>query len=104
MKRMLIPLFALSALLGMSSVHAASGEELFQSKPCGACHNLQVKLVGPALKDIAAKHAGVDGAAQTLAAHIKNGSSGIWGAMPMPPNPVNDEEALALAEWILSLK
>ncbi|MBD9413366.1 c-type cytochrome [Pseudomonas sp. PDM16] len=104
MKKALIPLVAVIAMASLSSVHAASGEELFKSKPCGACHSVQAKLVGPALKDVAAKNAGVEGAAAVLAGHIKNGSTGVWGAMPMPANPVTDEEAKILAEWVLTLK
>ena len=61
-------------------------------------------MVGPALKDVAQKNADVDGAAATLALHIKNGTSGLWGPIPMPPNPVSEAEAQILAEWILGLK
>ncbi|MNJ75001.1 Cytochrome c-551 precursor [compost metagenome] len=88
----------------MQPALAADGEALFKSKPCAACHNVAMKMVGPALKDVAAKNAGVEGAAATLAAHIKNGSSGLWGPIPMPPNAVTEEEAKTLAEWILTLK
>jgi len=28
---------------------------------------------------------------------------GKWGPIPMPPNPVTDDEAKQLAEWIMSL-
>lgn len=104
MKKALIPLAALLAMASLPNAYAASGEELFKSKPCGACHSVQAKLVGPALKDVAAKNAGVDGAVEVLAGHIKNGSTGVWGAMPMPPNPVSEEEAKTLAEWVLTLK
>ena len=45
-----------------------------------------------------------DGAADLLAGHIKNGSQGVWGPIPMPPNPVTEEEAKILAEWVLSHK
>ena len=52
----------------------------------------------------AAKYAGTEGAAELLAGRIKNGTVGAWGQMPMPANPVTDEEAKILAEWVLSLK
>jgi len=52
----------------------------------------------------AANYAGRDGAADLLAGHIKNGSQGVWGPIPMPPNAVTEEEAKTLAEWVLSLK
>ena len=34
---------------------------------------------------------------------VINGTSGTWGAIPMPPNPVTQDEAKTLVEWILSL-
>ncbi|GGH96084.1 c-type cytochrome [Pseudomonas fluvialis] len=104
MKKLLIPLFAAGAALAFQPAMAADGEALFKSKPCAACHNVDMKMVGPALKDVAAKYAGQEGAAALLAGHIKNGISGVWGPIPMPPNPVTEEEALTLAEWVLSLK
>lgn len=103
MKRALIGMVAASALMLVGNVQA--NEELAKSSGCMNCHNVDAKLVGPALKEVAAKYAGEDGAAEMLAGKIKNGSSGVWGQIPMPPNPaVSDENALKLAEWVLSLK
>ena len=104
MKKLLIPLLALGGALSLQPAIAADGEALFKSKPCAACHNVSMKMVGPALNEVAAKNAGVEGAAATLAASIKNGSNGKWGPIPMPPNAVSEEEAKTLAEWILTLK
>ena len=107
MKKFLSPLLALGAVLSMQSALAAdpaAAEALFKRKPCAACHNVDVKLVGPALKEVAAKYAGTEGAVELLAGRIKNGTQGNWGPMPMPANPVTDEEAKTLAEWVLSLK
>lgn len=104
MKKVLIPLLAIGGFVAMQSAVAATGEELFKSKGCAACHSIDTKLVGPSYKDVAAKYAGQGDAVATLAASIKNGSQGKWGPIPMPPNQVTDEEAKTLAEWILSLK
>jgi cytochrome c len=107
MKKFLTPLLALGAVLSMQSALAAdpaAAEALFKSKPCAACHNVDMKMVGPALKEVAAKYADTEGAVDLLAGHIKNGSQGVWGPMPMPANPVTEEEAKILAEWVLSLK
>ena len=104
MKKILIPMFALGAAFAVQPALATDGETLFKSKPCVACHMVDSKMVGPSLKEIAAKNAGVEGAAETLALHIKNGIAGIWGPIPMPANPVTEEEATILAEWVLSLK
>ncbi|MEK7302790.1 MAG: cytochrome C-551, partial [Pseudomonadota bacterium] len=63
------------------------------------------KLVGPSLKDIAAKYAGQDGASAMLADKILKGSNGVWGPIPMPPNAnVSPENAKVLADFILTLK
>lgn len=104
MKKFLVPLFALGGALMLQPAMAQDGEALFKSKPCAACHNVDMKMVGPALKDVAAKYADQEGAVELLAGHIKNGSQGVWGPMPMPPNPVTEEEAKTLAEWVLSQK
>ena len=103
MKKILIPLFALGAAFAVQPALASDGETLFKSKPCVACHTIDNKMVGPALKEVAEKNAGVEGAVETLAVNIKNGSSGTWGPIPMPPNVVTEEEATTIAEWILSL-
>ncbi|EXF45416.1 cytochrome c-551 [Pseudomonas sp. BAY1663] len=104
MKKVLLPLLALGGALALQPAFAQDGEALFKSKPCAACHSIDAKLVGPAFKEVAAKYAGQDGAADLLAGHIKNGSQGVWGPIPMPPNPVTEEEAKILAEWVLSQK
>ncbi len=54
--------------------------------------------------DVAAKFAGQAGAEAELAQRIKNGSQGVWGPIPMPPNAVSDDEAQTLAKWVLSQK
>jgi cytochrome c len=103
MKIALIGMVAASALMLVGNVQADA--DLAKNSGCLNCHNVDAKLVGPALKEVAAKYAGEDGAAEMLAGKIKNGSSGVWGQIPMPPNPaVSDENALKLAEWVLSLK
>ena len=104
MTKLLIPSLALGAALSLQPALAQDAEALFKRKPCAACHNLDMKMVGPALKEVAAKYAGSEGAVELLAGHIKNGTQGNWGAMPMPANPVTDEEAKILAEWVLSLQ
>jgi len=71
---------------------------------CKACHAVDTKLVGPAFKDVAKKYAGDASAPQKLAQKVKTGSSGAWGAIPMPPNNVPDADLNALVAWVLNLK
>ena len=80
-------------------------EALAKKHNCLACHAVDKKLVGPAYKDVAAKYRSDAGAAARLAEKIKNGSSGTWGQIPMPPNAsVPDADIKALVKWVLSLK
>lgn len=84
---------------------AWASEQLAKAKACLACHQVKRKVVGPAYQDIATRYAGQEGAQDALAKKILNGSSGQWGAVPMPANrTVKPEEAQALAGWILSLE
>ncbi|HKM38611.1 MAG TPA: c-type cytochrome [Thiopseudomonas sp.] len=103
MKQLFIPIFALAAAFAAQPALASDGETIFKSNMCVACHSVNNKMVGPALKDVAAKNAGVAGAAETIAHNIKKGSAGTWGPIPMPANVVTEDEAKILADWILSL-
>ena len=84
---------------------AMADEALAKSKNCMACHALDKKLVGPAYKDVAAKYKSDPKAVDMLAGKIMKGSTGAWGAVPMPANAnVNEAEAKKLAAWILTVK
>lgn len=83
---------------------AQEGEEIFKAKPCVACHAVETKTIGPGLKQIAQKYQNDPAAEGRLAGHIRNGTKGNWGNMPMPPNNVTEDEAKILSAWILSLK
>lgn len=96
----------LASLLGACLVAPAmASKELAKAKNCLACHAVDSKRVGPALKDVAAKYAGDKTASAKLASKIMAGSGGVWGAIPMSANPqVKPDEAKQLANWILGLK
>ncbi len=83
---------------------ALADPKLADKKNCLACHAIKEKVLGPALKDVAAKYAGQADAAAMLAGKIQKGSTGVWGDVPMPPNDVTPAEAQTLAAWVLSLK
>lgn len=89
----------------LSAGSAMANADLAQKKNCLACHAIDKKLVGPAYKEIAKKYAGQKDAAAKLAEKIQKGSTGVWGAVPMPANPqVNADEAKTLAAWVLAAK
>ena len=82
-----------------------ANEELGKKHACFACHAVDKKMVGPAYKDVAAKYRADKDAPKKLAAKVKNGSQGVWGTVPMPPNSaVPDADINALVKWILSQK
>lgn len=90
--------------LTASSSFAATGAELAQKNSCMACHSIDKKIVGPAYKDVAKKYKGNADAVAMLSKKIKDGSTGVWGPIPMPPNgpKVSDADIKVLAEWIMA--
>jgi cytochrome c len=89
----------------LAAFPAAASDELAKKHACFACHTVDKKLVGPSYKDVAAKYSSDKGAAAKLAEKVKNGSQGVWGNVPMPPNSaVPDADVKALVSWILSQK
>lgn len=83
----------------------AAQPNLLSKNACTACHAIDRKVVGPALKDIAAKYRNDTGAAAKLAAKIRAGGSGVWGTMPMPPQPtIKDEELRLIVTQIMQIK
>ncbi len=78
--------------------------KLANDKGCLSCHDIKVKKVGPAYLEVAKKYSGKKGAVEELVRSITKGSMGKWGSIPMTPQPVTQDQARELAEWILSLK
>lgn len=88
-----------------AGAQAQDPAKLAQEKACLACHQVDKKVVGPAYKEIAAKYRGQKGADANLAKKVRAGGAGVWGQVPMPPNPgVSEAEAATLVKWILSQK
>jgi cytochrome c len=70
---------------------------------CAGCHQMSVKTVGPAIKNIAQKYKSGD--VDQLVATVKAGRSGdqlTWGAIPMPPSPAPEADVRKVIEWMLS--
>jgi cytochrome c len=84
---------------------AADAQQLLKEKACLSCHTVDKKLVGPAYQEVAAKYKSRKDAEAYLAKKIKEGSTGVWGPIPMPPNgTVGDDDAKTLAKYILTVK
>lgn len=107
MKKMKVLVLAAStAVMSLGIAANASAEDaqaLAQKSGCLACHSVDNKIVGPAYKDVAAKYKGQD-VLDTLVTKVKNGGSGVWGPVPMPPNVnVSEADIKTIVTWVLSL-
>ncbi|MCU7891282.1 MAG: c-type cytochrome [Candidatus Thiodiazotropha sp. (ex Ustalcina ferruginea)] len=86
-------------------VAAAGGDQLAlaTTSGCMACHQIEMKVVGPSYKEVAAKYKGDAAAVDMLVAKVKAGGSGTWGQIPMPPNGhVPEENIRAIVSWLLT--
>ena len=96
---------AASALVEKESVKTTTidVQALLKANACLGCHAIEHKVVGPAFVDVAKKYSGQANAQASLAASIKQGSSGKWGAMAMPPMAgLSDAQAESLAGFVLA--
>ena len=76
-------------------------EAALAANGCSGCHGLDRALVGPAFTAIKARYQGQD-AAEYLTDKIRNGGSGVWGSIAMPPMSQLDGETLdELVSWLL---
>ncbi len=79
-----------------------SAEALLKSHGCIACHGVSNKVVGPAYREVASKYQGKAEAQVYLAKKMREGGSGVWGAIPMPAQAgLTEADAQVLAQWIL---
>lgn len=88
-----------------SALPATGVEGLVTKYGCVACHASEKKGVGPAFKDVATKYRGQSDAAAYLAMQVKNGGTGVWGTIPMPPHSdVPNTDLETIIAWILAAK
>ncbi len=96
----------LATLASAAALPAQASEELAKKHACVACHVVKgAKTVGPSYADVAKKYAGQKNAETVLFDKVKKGGQGVWGQVPMPPNPsVPDADVRALVKWIRAVK
>ncbi len=90
--------------IGTSST-GTTGAELIKKSDCLSCHKEDVKLLGPAYQEVAAKYPATEENIELLAGKIIKGGSGNWGDIPMAPHPtISENDAKEMVKYILSLK
>jgi cytochrome c len=94
-----------AGLCAAGTAQAQDAMALLTKYGCTACHAIDKKVVGPAYNEVAAKYKGDAGALAKLSAKVKAGGTGVWGQVPMPPNPtVTDADMKTMITYILALK
>ena len=73
---------------------------ILSQNACSACHGMDTKIIGPSFKEIAAKHNAKSDAVAYLSGRIKNGSSGVYGPIPMPAQSIGDADLGKVAQWL----
>jgi cytochrome c len=104
-------LIAMAAALGINASASAAldskaATDMLTKAGCNACHQQDKKVLGPAYKDVSAKYKGNAKAPDLLMQKVRAGGSGVYGPIPMPPNPkekISDDDLKKLIGWILSL-
>lgn len=93
---------AVAALVAFGA-QASPLDDAMTKAGCMACHAKDRKVVGPSFKDVAAKYKGQDVVAK-LMEKVRKGGAGVYGPIPMAPNPpekINDADLKAAIEMIL---
>jgi len=82
-----------------------AADALMKKNGCAACHGVDKKIIGPSYVDVAAKYGSEKDATPKLSKKVKDGSVGVWGPIPMPPNAnIPDADIKELVTWIMTLK
>src|SRR5690625_5345607 len=94
---------AVAAATAQAAPDVAQLQDNLKRNACVACHAVDKKLIGPGYNEVAEKYQGDEKAAAVLAEHVRKGSSGVWGPVPMPPNPkITDEDLATVIDWIMA--
>ncbi len=81
------------------------GLTLIKQSDCFNCHALEQKIVGPSLVEIAAKYRGQPSALETSVQRVLNGSTGVWGQLPMLAHPQHTaDEVHLMLHWVFGLE
>lgn len=95
--------FVMVASMAQAAPDYAEVQEILTKNACLACHAVDKKMIGPAYREVAKQHEGEADAAEVIATHIREGSTGIYGPIPMPPNPgITDDDLAKVVEWVLA--
>ena len=80
-----------------------SGLTMIRRSDCFTCHASKSKLIGPSFEMIANKYKKSDSSVDRLTKNVINGSTGIWGNIPMPAHKaLQGADVKQMVRWILN--
>jgi cytochrome c len=86
----------------LSSKDADPIKKILDANACSGCHAVDVRVVGPSFGEVSLKYRDQPQARNHLLSKIRQGGQGVWGQVPMPPNPgLTDDELQRLVNWLL---
>jgi cytochrome c len=104
MKSFIASIAVVTGLTFAGSSMSADMPAVAKKNGCTNCHTIDKKVVGPAWQAVADKYKGDAGAADKLNTKIAKGGGGVWGAVPMPPQPkVSEADIKEMVTFILGL-
>lgn len=89
----------------MAELDTESADAILSASGCTMCHATTEKKIGPSWVDIAGKYNDPEIALPLLSNRVRNGSSGVWGQIPMmatPATTISDADLAAIVNWILA--
>ncbi len=99
--------FVSSAVLSADGKGVASdpGLALMKASDCFNCHQVEQKIIGPAYLEVADRYRGQPAALDAAVKHVRDGSTGIWGQVPMLPHPQHTtDEVTIMLRWVFGLE
>ncbi|WP_313952118.1 c-type cytochrome [Accumulibacter sp.] len=108
---MKVKILLLSAAMGGSQLVFAAPPpvdpamlELADQSRCLVCHDVEVKVRGPAWRDVAKRYRGKPEVEEVLVEKVYKGGGGVWGDDYMSSNKrAGMDNIRILVKWILTL-
>jgi cytochrome c len=89
----------------LASGDGDSVKKILDGNACSGCHAADTRVVGPSFREVSLKYKDRPEARGYLMSKIRQGGQGVWGQVPMPPNPgISDDDLSSLVAWVLQLR
>jgi len=81
------------------------GFAMMKASDCFNCHAIEHRIIGPAFIEIADKYRGQPSALEVSVQRVRDGSTKVWGELPMLPHPQHSiDEINLMLRWVFGLE